>query len=236
MGDKKPQPGRTSHVHNRRVVIELRGAPWRLSVLAVAVVAIAAASGQTLPALKPHDASGLVTYFVDEGRPRSQYKPTDRQLAVWALQAWERSARGALRFASSTEDAAQVRVYWVPAMDGQYGEMRTFSLDGRPASAVFIRPDIDALDPELAHSARLDPLMRDTIVYLTCLHELGHALGLTHTASFEDVMYYFGYGGDIPTFFTRYRAQLQRREDIGKVSGLSAADVERLSRLYPTPP
>ena len=195
-------------------------------------IAVAAASAQTLPTLEPLDATGLVTYFVDAGLPGSQFQPADRQLAEWAMKAWERSLAGTLHFAPSAEDDALVRVYWVPAGDGRYGEMRSFSLHGRPASAVFIRPDVDALDPEIARAARLDPLMRDSVVYLTCLHELGHALGLAHTANFQDVMYYFGFGGDIPSFFTRYRAQLTQRDEIRKVSGLSSADVERASSLY----
>ena len=81
-------------------------------------------------------------------------------------------------------------------------------------------------------AARADALLRDTIVYLTCLHELGHAVGLSHTAEFDDIMYFFGYGGDIVGFFDRYRRQLRSREDIQKTSGLSAADARRVRELY----
>jgi hypothetical protein len=45
-------------------------------------------------------------------------------------------------------------------------------------------------------------------------------------------MYFFGFGGDIPGFFNRYRTQLKRREDIAGVSGLSAGDIERVAALY----
>ena len=56
--------------------------------------------------------------------------------------------------------------------------------------------------------------LRDTIVYLTCLHESGHALGLVHTRAFADIMYSFQYGGDITAYFERYRVQLKMRADI----------------------
>jgi len=45
-------------------------------------------------------------------------------------------------------------------------------------------------------------------------------------------MYFFGYGGDIPKYFGRYRTQLRSRGDIAKVSGLSSGDVTRLKALY----
>jgi len=45
-------------------------------------------------------------------------------------------------------------------------------------------------------------------------------------------MYFFGYDSDIPAFFNRYRAQLTGRDDISKVSGLSAGDDDRVAALY----
>ena len=74
-----------------------------------------------------------------------------------------------------------------------------------------------------------DSLMRDVIVYLTCLHETGHALGLRHTDVFEDIMYSFQYGGDIPEYFGRYRRKIQSREDISKNAGMSEADRKHLA-------
>jgi hypothetical protein len=76
-----------------------------------------------------------------------------------------------------------------------------------------------------------DPLLRDTIVYLTCLHESGHAIGLPHTRDFADIMYTFQLGGDIDEYFGRYRRKLRSREDIRKNSGISAGDRAMLLEL-----
>jgi predicted Zn-dependent protease len=98
---------------------------------------------------------------------------------------------------------------------------------------VFVMPDVSQLGDALAARAAGDSLLRDTIVYLTCVHELGHALGLPHTDKFADIMYSFGYGGDIVNYFMRYRENLKGRSDISRLSGLSAADAAALRSLYP---
>ena len=186
----------------------------RVLVAAAVILATFVASGsvgaQTMLApLGPLDDGGHVTYFIAPLPADTAIRPGDAELAVWALESWQRAAGGALKFVrAESEDEALVRLYWAPAAGGQYGEMRPLEVDGRRGAAVYIRPDTTALGDEIATQARLDALFRDTIVYLTCLHELGHALGLTHTADFADVMYFFGYGGDITEFFGRYRRTL----------------------------
>jgi hypothetical protein len=180
----------------------------------------------------PLDTTHALTYFIAAGGERTGFRPTDRQLALWALEAWRRSAPHALPFAPSAESAAVVRLYWAEPAEGQFGEMERLVVGGRPGAAVYIRPDMASFGPDIARRAREDSLFRDTIVYLTCVHELGHALGLVHTRDFRDVMYFFGYGGDVGEFFGHYRRQIQTRSDIGTVSGLSAGDLAQLRGLY----
>jgi hypothetical protein len=178
------------------------------------------------------DASVPVPYFIADGTGHPGYRSGDRQLARWAVESWQRSARGGLRLVAGPESDALVRVYWADPQEGQYGEMRPLVVDGREGAAVYIRPDMTALGPDIARLATRDPLLRDSIVYLTCLHELGHALGLAHTDMFDDIMYSFQFGGDVTAYFERYRRQIKSRRDIVRASGLSMADRDTLRRLY----
>jgi hypothetical protein len=201
------------------------------AALALFAPALAAQDGALLA---PLDAAAPIGYFIDAESGAAGFRSGDGELCAWALADWARNAAGRIAFEPAAEDEALIRVRFVSAQFGQYGEMRPIRVGGRRGAEVFIRPDTDSLGPEIAAAARADPLMREAVVYLTCLHELGHALGLEHTAVFADVMYFFGYGGDIAAFFGRYRGRLAMRADIAGVSGLSSGDVAQLQVLYPS--
>ena len=203
-----------------------------VAAVLVSLLGTPRAAAQELRPLGPLDAQGTVTYFVAAGPASAHYLDADRDLATWALADWERASHGRVHFVPGDEETALVRIFWVESEGGEYGETRAIDVNGRRGAAVFVRPDTDGLGPDIAKLARADPLFRDTIVYLTCVHELGHALGLRHTANFADVMYFFGFGGDIPRFFKRYRDQLGERADIPHVSGLSTGDRAQLDALY----
>jgi hypothetical protein len=165
------------------------------------------------------------SYWVEPcSNPESGCQANDPELAAWALEAWQNASGGALE-ASRMNDPrhARIRIFWATAEQGLYGEARPVLVDGQRGAEVYVRP--------APFRAGDDKLLRDAIVYLTCLHETGHALGLPHTAAFDDIMYSFQYGGDIPEYFGRYRRKLQARDDIHKNAGMSEADREHLARV-----
>jgi hypothetical protein len=215
----------------------MRSAAVFLLAVTMGVVAFGQASGRAgqVRAPQPVDGAASIPYFIADGTGRAGFRPGDRELAGWALAAWQRHAASLLGLVPAAESTAIVRLYWANPREGQYGEMRPLIVGARNGAAVYIRPDMEGLGPEIAQRAAADDLLRDSIVYLTCLHELGHALGLSHTASFDDIMYFFGYGGDIVEYFGRYRRQLRSRADIARVAGLSDGDIKRLHALYPQP-
>lgn len=176
-----------------------------------------------------------ITYWIQPCSAQLAHETTceagDATLAQWALAAWQRAAGSGLVFTSAEESHARIRVYWASGRLQLYGETRGILVDGKPGAAIYVNPDVTQLGEEISAAASGDRLLRDSIVYLTCLHESGHALGLPHTAKFEDIMYSFGYGGDIVEYFERYRRKLTLREDIRGRSGISASDRERLVEL-----
>ena len=150
------------------------------------------------------------------------------QLVERAMQTWGTASDGAFTLRRTfVERDAGIRVYFNGA-GGNYGETRPHV---NRATGV-----IDEAEVAIAADApiQVDPLTRDIIVYLTALHELGHALGLEHTANFDDIMYLFRQPGDGPRYFGNYRKLLRSPDDIGTApaTGLSPYDVATLRALY----
>lgn len=140
----------------------------------------------------------------------------DPELGKWALEAWQRESDGLVVLKKSPNpEHARLRMHWVNGTSGLYGETEPAIVDGLRGANIYVLPSV---------APTADALMRETIVYLTCLHESGHAFGLQHTRHFADIMYSFQYGGDIASYFGRYRTQLKERADIARHSGISDAD------------
>lgn len=153
---------------------------------------------------------------------RTGCEKQDPELAQWALEAWAKASNGTLKFTPVTDQRkARLQIVWAGEAPGLYGEAERVRLpDGSIAVRLNIRP--------VGRNTK-DPLLRDSIVYLTVLHESGHAFNLPHTAAFADIMYSFQHGGDLVEYFARYRRLLKQRSDIRQHSGLSPADIAALA-------
>ena len=184
------------------------------------------------PQLGRLNTSEAITYAIEDGKGVPGYRDSDRQLAKLALDAWSRESGGQLKFTEVNTAGALIRIRWISPNEGLYGETQRVQVNGKAGAIVYVMPQVSAQGEPLASRAVQDNLLRETIVYLTCVHELGHAVGLQHTRKFDDIMYYFGYGGNIVDYFMRYRNKLQSRADIAKYSGLSASDIEALHNVY----
>ena len=152
--------------------------------------------------------------------------PGAEALVERAITTWSRAASGRITLEkSSMRDAAAIRVRFAQA-DGIYGEAapridRTTGL-------------ISSAEVAIANELAGDALQQRIVIYLTALHELGHAIGLPHTNAFDDIMYSFRRPDDGERYFGAYRRRLRSAEDIGsdRATGLSPADLTALRSLY----
>jgi matrixin len=163
-----------------------------------------------------------IPVFID----RRNLPPQGDQLVEKAMKTWTTASAGAFTLQRTfVAGDAGIRIYFNGA-GGNYGETRPHIDNGL----------IDAAEVNIAADAPIDvdPITRGIIVYLTALHELGHALGLEHTRNFDDIMYLFRQPGDGPRYFGNYRRLLQTADDIGtaRATGLSMNDVKALTDLY----
>jgi Matrixin len=144
-----------------------------------------------------------------------------------AMQTWVEASAGRLAFAPERrQHEATLRVRFISNRDGLYG-----------GTAPHVDPQsgsIASADVMIASDAATSALDRSILIYLTALHEFGHALGLGHTNDFSTIMYQFSRPDDGERYFSSYRARLRSVDDIGSANatGLSPKDVDILRELY----
>jgi ketosteroid isomerase-like protein len=148
------------------------------------------------------------------------------QLVERAMQTWTRAADGRLRLERSpTQEAGDIRVHFF-TRDWRYG-MTQARPD--PRTGLLTRAEV-----VVAADADGDALDHQIVIYLTALHELGHAIGLPHSADIAQIMYLFRLPGDGERFFGGYRKRLRSADDIGadRATGLAPDDITNLRALY----
>jgi len=194
----------------------------RMLVAAILLIIPAAQSSRSP---QEHRANrSLISVSID----RENMPERGDQLVERAMRTWTTAADGGFTLRRTfIPREAGIRVFFNGA-GGNYGETRPHV---NRATGL-----IDEAEVAIAADApiQVDPLTRDIIVYLTALHELGHALGLEHTANFDDIMYLFREPGDGARYFGNYRRLLRTADDIGtaRATGLSAHDMAALRGLY----
>jgi hypothetical protein len=154
--------------------------------------------------------------------------PPDRvEMVRRAARSWSRASGGVLRFVEEAEfPSSGIRIRFVRD-DENFGEAAPH-VDRR--SGRIVRADV-----VLVMEPPGDGLQKQLVVYLSALHELGHALGLRHAEEFGSIMYAFRGPADPARFFQGYRNKLRSAQDIGSeaASGLTPRDIRALRRLYP---
>jgi hypothetical protein len=171
----------------------------------------------------PHWPAGAsVAVWIDTSRA-----PTDAAgLVERAMKTWSDASDGRLTLVrANTRNQAAIRIFFVQS-DTNYGEA---SPRVDPSTGFIARADvaINAAVPD-------DPMDAHIVVYLTALHELGHALGLAHSDTFSAIMYRFRRADDGARYFGAYKRKVHSLDQVGQpaANGLDPEDVTSLRSLY----
>src|SRR5262245_43520485 len=189
-----------------------------LSALAVALWVVVAPEAGT----SPHWLRGvtIATWIDPQDMPAGAYDLVGRAMSTWTT-----AAAGRFTLRTKPMPPALLRIHFIRSTS-RFGETEPLA---DPNTGLIVDADV-----RITTEAQGDALDRQIVVYLTALHEIGHALGLAHRDDFNSIMYLFKYPNDPARYFGRYRALVRSAADIGSASasGLSPADVVELRALY----
>src|SRR5438132_12455762 len=98
-----------------------------------------------VPQLRPLNALEPITYFIEDGKGVPGYLDSDGALAKLALDAWSRESAGKLKFVESkARDSALIRVRWISANEGLFGETQRVLVNGKTRAIVDVMPHVSA--------------------------------------------------------------------------------------------
>ena len=156
----------------------------------------------------------------------SAERSDDPKFVELAMATWTRAAAGKFTFERvSDQRNANVRVAFVDG-NRNLGEASPVTAFG---TGYIVSGDV-----AIANNLVATPLEQRVIIYMTALHELGHILGLRHTAEFDDIMYFFTRPGDAERYFVGYAAKVKEQKNIGskEFPGLSPHDLDVFAAIY----